>query len=108
MIAYDGGTPGTVRLYGEVAGDLGPYLAVTIVPGTGTGATWQPDPGPALFQGTLAELPTDWASGVPAGGAWRPGETHAFRISVTLLDRPAAQGRTTGATFRWETRPAGA
>jgi hypothetical protein len=107
-IAYDGSTPGAVRLFAEVSGDLGPFLAVTIVRGTGSGATWRPQAGPALFDGTLAELPTEWTSGVEAGRAWQPGETHSFRIAVTLLDRPAAQGRTAAATFRWETRPAGA
>jgi hypothetical protein len=107
-IAYDGSTPGAVHLFAEVSGDLGPYLAVTIVRGTGSGATWQPEAGPALFDGTLAELPTGWASGIAAGRTWQPGETHSFRIAVTLLDSAAAQGRTAGATFRWETRPDGA
>lgn len=105
-IAFDGSAPGAVRLFAEVSGDLGPYLAVTIVGGTGNGATWQPETGPALFDGTLAELPTGWASGIAAGRTWQPAETHSFRIAVTLLDRAAAQGRTAGATFRWETRPA--
>jgi hypothetical protein len=107
-IAYDGSAPGVVRLYGEVSGDLGPYLAVTIVRGTGTGAAWRPESGPPLFEGTLAALPTGWTSGLTDGRSWQPGESHTFRIAVTLLDRPAAQGRTAGATFRWETRPAGA
>ena len=106
-IAYDGSTPGAVRLFAEISGDLGPYLAVTIVRGTGSGATWQAESGPALFDGTLAELPNGWESGIAAGRTWQPGETHSFRIAVTLLGRAAAQGRTAGATFRWETRPAG-
>jgi hypothetical protein len=96
-ISYDGSAPGAVRLYGEVSGDLAPYLAVTI---SGGGAT--------LFEGTLDELPTTWASGMSGGRTWQPGETHSFRIAVTLLDRPEAQGRTAEATFRWETRAAGA
>jgi hypothetical protein len=107
-IGYEGSGAGVVRLTGEVEGDLAPFLAVTIVRGTGGGATWHPEAGPAVFEGTLAELPSDWASGLTAGGTWQPGERHTFRIEVTLLDRPAAQGRTAEATFRWEIRPAGA
>jgi hypothetical protein len=105
-IAYDGSAPAAVRLSGEVSGDLAPYLAVTIVRGTGTGAAWRPESGPPLFDGTLAALPAGWTSGLTDGRSWQPGETHTFRITVTLLDRPAAQGRTAAATFRWETRPA--
>jgi len=107
-IVHEGSARGVVRLYGEVSGDLAPYLAVTIVRGTGTGATWRPDAGAPLFEGTLAELPTAWGSGLTDGRSWQPGEAHTFRIAVTLLDRQAAQGRSAQATFRWEGRPAGA
>jgi hypothetical protein len=107
-IAYEGSELGEVRLYGDVDGDLAPYLRVTIERGSGGGGTWQPEAGPPVFEGTLAELPDDWTSGLTDGRAWEPGERHGYRISVTLLGGPEAQGRTAVATFRWETRPSAA
>jgi hypothetical protein len=107
-IAHPGSEPAVVRLYGDVAGGLAPHLAVTVTRGVGEGAAWVADRAAPVFRGTLASLPADWMSGVTEGGAWDAGEQHTYRIEVTLLDHPAAQGTAADATFRWEARPAGA
>jgi hypothetical protein len=104
-IAYDGSGPATVRLFAEVTGTgLAPYLDVRIERGSGEHAAWIPDPGDPIFLGTLAGLPSDWSRGVTDGRVWSAGERHTYRITVTLLDHEAAQGRTAAATFRWEAR----
>lgn len=102
-IALLGSDPAAVRLFAEVTGDLAPFLHVEILRGTGEGSAWVADMGSPVFEGTLAALPADWASGVP-DGTWRTGEVHTYRIAVTLLDDPWAQGRVAEATFRWESR----
>jgi hypothetical protein len=106
-IANRGAEPSAVRLYGEVAGGLAPHLALTITRGIGEGATWLPEGGGPVFRGTLATLPNEWSSGVNDGAGWESGEQHTYRIAVTLLEDPAAQGATAHATFRWEARPLG-
>jgi hypothetical protein len=105
-VARSGIGPAAVRLYGDVNGALASDLAVTITRGTGEDAAWVADPGgDPIFLGTLATMPTDWASGLGDADVWRPGERHTFRIEVTLLDHPAIQGASADATFRWEARP---
>lgn len=106
-IRYRGDDPAEIRVYGEVEGTgLARYLHVTIARGSGEGAAWTPETGEPLFEGTLAELPSAWDGGLTGAGRWTDGDRGSFRISVTLLDDPRAQGRTSDATFRWEARPA--
>ena len=102
-IEVRGGDPAEVRLFGSVTGALAPFLGVTIHRGTGEGDAFRPDPGGTIFDGTLAELPADWSRAIGTG-TWSPGERHTFRIVVTVLDRPAAAGTRSRATFRWEAR----
>ncbi|MEO8293482.1 MAG: hypothetical protein ABI635_10130 [Actinomycetota bacterium] len=104
-IVLRGSAPASVRLSSEVNGGLAPYLHVTILRGDGEGAAWVADPGAPVFDGTLASLPTGWASAVP-DGTWQTGEHHTYRIQVTLMDDQRAQGQVADATFRWESRSA--
>ena len=107
-IVHHGAEPAAVRLYGAVSGGLAQHLAVTVTRGAGSGAAWVADRPAPIFRGTLASLPADWASGLADGGPWVAGEQRTYRIEVTLLDHPAAQGAVAEATFRWETRETGA
>ncbi len=54
--------------------------------------------------GTFLALPSDYANGVDAwsvaGGA--PDDMAGYRITVTLQDDNAAQGKTATADFVWE------
>lgn len=106
-IEYRGGEPGAVRMYGLVTGGLAPHLSVRVTRGHGEGAGWIPDHGAPLYQGTLAGLSSDTASGIADPGAWESGERRTYRIAVTMLDHPAAQGERADATFRWEAEPIG-
>jgi hypothetical protein len=106
-IAYAGSERATVRLFAEVTGSgLAPHLRVRIERGAGERTSWTPDPDAPIFEGTLAELPRDWTRGIVDADAWSTGDRHTYRITVTLLDHEAAQGRTAEATFRWEARAA--
>jgi hypothetical protein len=104
-ITYAGTGAASVRLFAEVTGTgLAPHLAVRIERGAGDGTTWVPDPARPVYEGTLAGLPADWSRGLGGERLWAAGEDHTFRITVTMMDHPAAQGRTAAATFRWEAR----
>ena len=105
-VAHGGAGAVTVRLYGSVRGTLAPHLAVTIASGAGGRGSWIADPGPPVYSGTLDRMPTDWNSGLGGSDVWKTGEQRDYRIEVTLLDHPAAQGSSAGASFRWEARSA--
>jgi hypothetical protein len=106
-ITYEGSSPATVRLFADVSGTgLAPHLDVRIERGSGERDTWTPEGSDPIFEGTLAQLPIDWSAGLTGGRAWSAGERHTYRITVTLLDHTAAQGRTAAVTFHWESRTA--
>lgn len=117
------GTAGSVRLAADdISGDLAPYLSFTIAVGTGgSRASCAGFAGGVAYTGPLTGLAGGHAAtaGVPTG--WQPaaaGESRTYRITVTVADDNAAQGKTTAATLRWllvpsvgrtpkPTRPAG-
>ena len=118
LVTYNGSLDAAVRLYADVTGALAPYLTVTITRGT--------DPAPAfgdcagftaedtdfigagagvMYTGTLAGLPAAWDAGIADGpDTWTTGESHAYRISITLVNDIAARGLTADAAFVWEAR----
>ena len=54
-----------------------------------------------------AGYPTSFATGIvdpPTGvvESWTTGESHAYKITATLVSDSAAQGLSTSATFDWE------
>ena len=94
---------GDVTLSAEVTEeDLAPYLFLTIERGTlGDPTRCASFTGVPAWSGTLAQLPRTAAAGVPTG--WRPGNqaSTTYRVSVTVLDDPRAQGLRAAATFVW-------
>ena len=112
-VTYRGSLDAAVRLYvkqGEVGGDLGRYLNLTIEQG-GPAASCAAITSPTtLYRGTLAEFAaasTNFATGV---GAWAPsGDSQAateYRFTWTVSDDNDAQGRTAAAKFTWEAQNA--
>jgi hypothetical protein len=113
-VKYTGNVASTVALYGTSTGNLGQYLNVVVETGTGknfasgdpcgalTGAT-------QIYSGTLAALPSTFATGVPAASRWAPsanGATRVYKITYTLADNNSAQGQSANATFTWEAQSA--
>jgi hypothetical protein len=119
-VTYTGTVPAQVRLYGSVGGSgLADHLDLRItrgsIPGAGaadcTGFT--PDGAAHLGQGhdpgvvydsTLSAFPTSWtgAREDPDGtdtGHWLPGDTHAYRFTLTLRGEDAGAGLTATPTF---------
>jgi hypothetical protein len=94
---------GEVTLSAEVTEDaLAPYLFLTVERGTlGDPARCASFTGVSAWSGTLAQLPRTAAAGLPTG--WRPGDSASttYRVSVTVLDDPRAQGLRAAATFVW-------
>lgn len=119
LVTYGGTLGADVRLStASPAGDLGPYLDLTVTAGTIPAGTpfqdctgFQPQ-GTALFTGTLTEFAgthntfDTGLSVTPAGGTqWNPTDQLVYRFGVDLRDDVAAQGKaSTGIDFRWEAR----
>jgi hypothetical protein len=119
-VGYTGSFPAQVRLYGSPGGTgLADHLDLQITRGSfagsgdagctgftadgtaylGTGH----DPG-VVYDSTLAAFPTSWnaATEEPDGtdtGHWLPGDTHAYRFTLTLRGDDAAAGLTAAPTF---------
>ncbi|MDP9393379.1 MAG: hypothetical protein M3Q27_03550 [Actinomycetota bacterium] len=124
-VIYSGSLPSTVRLYGSSGGTgLAPYLDVEITRGVMTSGTFPScsgfqadtasygDPAPGVvFRGTLADFVatrSSWSSGLvdapTATETWTNGETHAYRITVTLRADGAAEAKTATPVFTCEAR----
>lgn len=118
-VTYTGSLDSEVRLYTpSTIGALGPYVNLTITPGTQGAATFPdctgftPDGGGAVFNGTLAGFAAahnSFANGIefnPGGGSgWAQNDEAVYRI-VATLDSGApsgAQGQSTGThAYEWQ------
>jgi hypothetical protein len=126
-IDYSGTVPATVKLYATQTAastpSLAQYLDLRITRGTFTTApsfdtcgTFTPDGtdyvgagSGVIYNGTLANFGaahSDWSSGLtdPTASAevWTTGETHVYRIRVTVQNNAAAAGLNVTQTFGWE------
>jgi predicted ribosomally synthesized peptide with SipW-like signal peptide len=123
-VTYTGTLDSDVRLYApDTIGALGPYLTLTITPGTQASSTFpsctgfNADPAGPLYSGTLAAFQTahsGWNNGMstyPASATkWVTGDAVVYQFTLTLQDNNAANagsspGLTTGAhRFTFEAR----
>jgi len=124
-VTYDGSIPSTVRLHGTTTGTgLDAYLDLKVTRGTYSPSApafksctnFQPDGtnyigagNGVVYNGTLQGFPDDYASGLvdPLSGSpesWTTGESHVYRLDVTLQTDFAAQSKTAAQAFRWEAR----
>jgi Concanavalin A-like lectin/glucanases superfamily/Camelysin metallo-endopeptidase len=122
-VTYDGSLASRVRLYGTTAGTgLDPYTSVTVTRGTQSGTPAPRDctgftadsstyvSGQAagvVYAGTLQDFPDSYAAGIsdPESGSpenWTTGESHAYKIQVTVGDEPSATAKNASQTFTWE------
>jgi hypothetical protein len=121
-VTYTGTLDSTVKLYtASTIGTLGPYINVTITPGTQGGAATFPDctsgdgfvadAGSAIYTGTLASIASthnNFANGLadnPGATAtkWVANDNVVYRVTYTLQDNNSAAGLTTGShAFTWE------
>lgn len=112
-VSYSGTVAANVKLYatGYTNTGLAEYLDFTIEEGTGAtgGATFDCTgfTGPtSLHTGTLAAFGTAntaYASGL---SSWQPAgaTTRSYRMTYTVRDVNAAQGKSAGLNFTWEAR----
>jgi hypothetical protein len=121
-VTYGGSLASDVRLYSTVTGSLAPYLSLQVVRGTDSSPTFDsctnftPDAtnyigsgAGVIYDGTLSAFPATWTAGLvdPTSGSpesWTTGEAHSYKLVVTLVNDPAAQGLSSNATFTWEAR----
>lgn len=123
LVTYTGKLPALLRLYGTTRGTgLGRHLHLTVIRGRSTTGVFpscrgfMPDRKNYLgagrgvvFDGSLA----GFADSYRAAGAdptprfrraWKPGESHVYKLIVSLGHDNAAQGLTARQSFTWEAR----
>lgn len=124
-VTYAGTLASNVRLYGTTSGSgLATYLDLKVTrgsytpsdPGFDSCTNFQPDAtnyigsgAGVVYDGTLQAFADNWAGGLvdPTAGSpesWTTGESHVYRLEVSLSNNTAAQGLTAGQTFTWEAR----
>jgi hypothetical protein len=123
-VTYSGSLPATVRLYASVSGSLGPFLTVQITRGTQAAATYPSCTGftadtrnyyalgnGVVYDGALASMATTYAAGsddpdatTGAAETWTSGESHVYRVVVTMGSSTAAKGLSAPTTFYAEAR----
>ncbi len=100
-----------VLLYADVAGDLAPYLDLTVEMGHddpstfGTCGTFRS--AVTLFSGTMADFAAAHAGYATGLTAWQPSgerDARSFRFTVAVRDEPAAAARSVSFGFTWESR----
>jgi predicted ribosomally synthesized peptide with SipW-like signal peptide len=125
VVTYTGTLDSAVRLYGTTTGSgLDAYLDLTVTRGTFPGtppafdsctnfaadATDYLGSGRGvIYSGTLQGFPDDYAAGrvdpLAAGPeTWTNGESHVYKLEVTLQNNLAARSLNAVQTFTWEAR----
>lgn len=124
-VTSNGSLASTVRLYASTGGSgLAAYTGVTITRGSyspsepafGSCTNFVPDAsshagqGPGvIYGGALDDLPAAWSDGLvdPAPGSpetWTTGESHVYKLQLTVADNRAAEGKNATPTFTFEAR----
>ncbi len=102
-VAGTAGENARVTLVADIADDgLAPYLKVGVdVASEGSHDNCGEFDGLRIWDGALADMPSDPNRGIDTG--WRPARTGrvVFRFTVELIDDPRAEGRSARADFRW-------
>jgi hypothetical protein len=107
-VTYGGSLNADVKLYGATSSTgVEQYLNLKIETGTSAapfGSCAGFVAGATLYNDTLANLPSSWATGIADTSAnpWTAGHAQTYRFTVSLQNNAAAQGKTATATFTWE------
>jgi hypothetical protein len=118
-VTYTGSLDSTVKMYSSSVGALGPYLNLTVTPGTGNvtppSCTNFSTAQSALYTGTLgsfASTYTSFSNGLttnpPSATKWVTNDAVVYKFDLTLQDNNAANGGAGGAistgshSFTWE------
>ncbi len=117
-VTYSGSLSARVRLYAASTGSLGQYLNVKVTRGTMSTSSFPSctgfsadvteyiagQGGGVVYNGTLANLPSTYETGVShPSSAWTNGTAAVYRFEVAVADDNNAQGKSaTGVSFTWE------
>jgi len=124
-VSYAGSLPSELRLHGTTTGDgLDPYLNLVLTRGTFPGAPpasnscvgfsadatdYLGSGAGVIYSGTLQAFPDDYGAGHidprPASPeTWTSGESHVYKLQITLQNDLDARSKTATQTFTWEAR----
>lgn len=81
-----------------IAGELAKYLQLTVTRGRGSCDRFAADG--RVFFGRLDEFPDELRTALIDPEQWAPGDRHAYRFALRLVDDPGAAGR----SARWDWR----
>ncbi len=106
VVKNDGSVKTKVALYGQVSGDLVPYLKLKVSRGQ-KGATCAAPGSPTVIfaEAALSTFPTTSAGAIQDAGEWAPGDSYPYVFDLTLLSDANAQGRPATIGMTWEGRP---
>lgn len=117
-VTYVGGKPAAVKLYATQGGTgLADHLDLRVTRGLAPAANgsctgFRPDhtdyagAGPGvLYQGSLAAFPAHSGVALSPGAPWQSGETHTYRISLSVASDEAAAGLSAFFDFIWGAEP---
>ncbi len=98
-VTADGSLPASVRMFATVRDEgLARFLIVTV--------TREGSPAEPVYRGRLSAFPRAWDEAADDGHVWLPGERHAYRIEITLVDDAPASARSAGVDFHWRAQAA--
>jgi hypothetical protein len=110
-VTYTGDVdPLPVKLYaaGAPAGDLTPYLTLTVEVDANSGGGFAScsgfNPTGTLYSGALGSVPGTYGTGLTAWDPNATGESRTFRFGLSVQDDTNAQGKSSTFGFTWETR----
>lgn len=123
-VTYGGSLPANVRLYGSTSGTgLDAYLDVKVTRGTIPGSPaagsctgftadttdYVGSGAGVIFSNTLNNWPHDAATAIvdpktSSPATWSNGNSHAYKIQVTVRDDVGGEGKNATQTFTWEAR----
>ncbi len=106
VVRNDGTVKTKVALYGEVTGDLAPYLKLKVTRGQKGATCAAPGTGTVIFgDAALSGFPTSSATALEGVTEWAAGDSYPYTFELTLLSDSAAQGKKAGIAMTWEGRP---
>lgn len=121
VATYSGSLDAEVRLYGDVSGELAPYLTLTVTRGSDSAPSFADctnftadavdyigEGDGVIYNGSLAAYPAETSASIlvdPVASSpetWTTDEEHAYRFRVTVDNTYLASNRSATATFYWE------
>ena len=105
VVTNTGTTKIGVGIYGQISGNLVPYLTMKITRGQKGGTCASPGSPTVIYDAALGSFPTTSATAQEDAGEWNVNDSYPYTFQLTLANDPNAQGKTATIGMTWEGRP---